>query len=113
MEAIKSFAITFLGIAAITITSCNNKVKAVISANKTEVAVNEVVKFANTSTNADAYEWGFGDDNYSSEKSPSHSWASAGTYAVKMTACKKQGHGPARHFGGNPCKEDSISIKVN
>ncbi len=112
MKAFKNFAIALLGGAAITIISCNNKVKAVISANKTEVAVNEVVNFTNT-TNADAYEWGFGDDNYSSEKSPSHSYALPGAYTVKMTACKKPGHGPARHFGGNPCKADSISIKVN
>jgi chitodextrinase len=113
MKALKIFAIILIGIITMTITSCGSEPKPVISADKTEVSVNETVKFTNASTNADAYEWDFGDETYSSEQSPSHSWNSVGTYTIKMTACKKQGHVPQRHFGGNPCKDPTIYIKVN
>lgn len=110
MKTIKIFAIVLIGAFACITTSCKKQVEAFISADKTEVAVNETVKFTNTSTNAGTYEWDFGDSKTSTEQSPSHSWSTAGTYIVKMTACPKQGHGPQKH---DKCDEANISIKVN
>jgi PKD repeat protein len=113
MKTIKIFAITLLMGIVMAATSCKKEAEAFISADKTEVAVNETVKFTNTSNNAGTYEWDFGDGKTSTEQSPSHSWSSAGTYLVKMTACPNTSHGPQQHFGGNKCDEASISIKVN
>lgn len=113
MKLIRILANVLLIISTIATTSCRKKAEAIISADKTEVAVNETVKFSNTSSNAGTYEWDFADSKMSAEQSPSHSWASAGTYLVKMTACPNASHGPQQHFGGNKCDEASISIKVN
>lgn len=38
--------------------------------------------FTDLSTSADSWSWDFGDGNMSNEQSPSHSYASAGTYTV-------------------------------
>lgn len=113
MKTIKIFAITLLGVIGITSTGCKKQVQANITADKTEVVVNETVKFTNTSSNAGTYEWTFGDGKESTESSPSHSWSSPGTYTVKMKGCPKVSHGPQQHIGGDKCDEASISIKVN
>lgn len=43
--------------------------------------------FFNFSNNADAYIWNFGDNQTSSENSPSHIYTEEGTYEIKLTAC--------------------------
>ena len=49
------------------------------------------VDFTNNSTNADSYEWDFGDTNSSSETNPSHTYAADGTYEVMLTATNECG----------------------
>jgi PKD repeat protein len=44
------------------------------------------VVFANSSTNADAYFWEFGDGLNSKEENPKHTYNSEGTFSVKLTA---------------------------
>lgn len=44
------------------------------------------VRFQNTSVSASSYAWNFGDSNTSSVASPTHTYASAGTYVVRMIA---------------------------
>ncbi|MBD1583088.1 S8 family serine peptidase [Pseudoalteromonas sp. S16_S37] len=44
------------------------------------------VKFTNSSTDARSYSWQFGDGASSSDMSPSHTYAAAGTYQVTLTA---------------------------
>ena len=44
------------------------------------------VQFMNDSENADVHHWDFGDGNFSSEESPTHSYASSGYYTVVYTA---------------------------
>jgi len=50
------------------------------------------VTFTNTSTNAKAYSWNFGDDTpVSTDLSPSHTYTRAGTYTVVLTATSASG----------------------
>ena len=44
------------------------------------------VHFINNSLNADSHYWDFGDGNFSSEESPTHTYANAGYYSVVYTA---------------------------
>lgn len=44
------------------------------------------VEFENTSSNANAYHWDFGDDNESNAANPTHTYAEDGTYTVVLTA---------------------------
>ena len=45
-----------------------------------------VVNFSNTSTNADSYNWDFGNGEMSTAISPSHNFGTDGTYTVTLTA---------------------------
>ncbi|GAA4269340.1 PKD domain-containing protein [Hyunsoonleella aestuarii] len=47
--------------------------------------------FANSSTGAVSYEWDFGDGNTSTEESPTHVYAVADIYTVKLTATNESG----------------------
>jgi len=47
-----------------------------------------IITFANTSTNADAFAWDFGDGETSDQKNPTHQYSAEGTYVVKLTANK-------------------------
>ncbi len=44
------------------------------------------VEFTDHSTDADAWQWDFGDGNYSSDQHPSHKYNQPGTYTVTLTA---------------------------
>lgn len=44
------------------------------------------VEFTNSTTNATDYSWDFGDGNNSTETSPIHTYATAGTYTVTLSA---------------------------
>jgi PKD repeat protein len=59
------------------------------------------VTFTNTSTNATAYSWDFGDSNTSTDKDPVHTYASRGTYDVKLTV-----------VNGALADEQSMTIEV-
>lgn len=53
------------------------------------------VNFSNTSTNADRYEWNFGDpasgaNNISTQTNPTHTFSDTGTYTVVLRAFKKR-----------------------
>jgi PKD repeat protein len=58
------------------------------------------VTFTNTSVNSTSYDWDFGDGLNSSEESPLHEYADAGTYVVILTA-------------SGPCGTSTKSITVN
>lgn len=59
------------------------------------------VTFNNTSTNANAYTWNFGDGNTSNDVNPTHTYANAGTYTVTLNAISS--------FG---CANDSFQANV-
>ena len=96
--------IYLLAAVLITLSSCQKKPVASISADKTEVAEDESVMFTNTTTNGVTYNWDFGDGTSSTIKEPVKSWSTAGTYTVTMTASSKN---------GKKTDEATISIKVN
>ena len=50
-----------------------------------------MVTFTNVSLNADTYSWDFGDEESSTEMSPSHTYAADGTYDVTLTATNSGG----------------------
>ena len=50
-----------------------------------------IVTFTNASLDADTYSWDFGDDESSTEMSPSHTYAADGTYDVTLTATNSGG----------------------
>lgn len=56
------------------------------SANFTWATDSATVTFANTSTNAQAYLWDFGDGNTSTEFNPVHTYSAPGNYTVTLTA---------------------------
>ena len=49
------------------------------------------VDFEDNSSNATSWTWNFGDGSTSSSKNPSHTYASKGTYTVKLTAKNSAG----------------------
>jgi PKD repeat protein len=51
----------------------------------------DTIFFHNTSTNANAYEWDFGDGNTSTEKNPWHIFDSTGNYTVTLISENENG----------------------
>lgn len=76
---------------AVLFTSCEKEPKASFTASKTEVDIDEVVTFTNTTVDGETYSWNFGDGNTSTLVSPTHKYAAAGTYTVTLKAESKNG----------------------
>ncbi len=49
------------------------------------------VTFVNLSSGADSYLWEFGDGTVSTASAPTHTYAAAGTYKVRLTAESNEG----------------------
>lgn len=60
--------------------------KASFTVSKHFPKIGESVKFTNTSTDSESFEWDFGDGQTSSEKSPEHIYNSKGKYNVTLKA---------------------------
>ena len=50
-----------------------------------------VITFTNLSIDADFYHWDFGDNNFSTAESPSHTYQISGTFSVTLTAKNEAG----------------------
>ena len=84
MKTLKTLAALFL--AAVTISSCTKEPGASFTVSSKLVSTNETVKFTNTSTDADHYQWEFGDGLTSTEINPTHAYTQEGTFTIKLTA---------------------------
>jgi PKD repeat protein len=84
MKTLKVIVTVFL--AAIAISSCTKEPSASFTVSSKLVSTNENVKFTNTSTDADHYQWEFGDGLTSSDANPTHAYSKEGTFTVKLTA---------------------------
>ncbi|WP_027002862.1 PKD domain-containing protein [Hugenholtzia roseola] len=51
----------------------------------------QAVIFTNLSTDAETYEWTFGDGGTSTDRNPSHTYATAGSFTIKLVAKGKGG----------------------
>lgn len=71
---------------------------------KTSAKVNEVITFSNNSTEAISYVWDFGDGKSSTSNNPSHSYLTAGTFNIELTATGE---------GGTHAVSNSIVISYN
>lgn len=73
--------------------------------------------FTNTSTNATTYSWNFGDLNTSNLQNPTHTYSSAGTYVVELTAtnaCFSQMTSQSLTVSGTTSiTENTETVKVN
>ena len=98
---------TFLTLAvtvtALWISGCK-KPSASFTASKSEATVGEVVTFTNTSSDAGAYIWDFGDGGTSTKMNPTHVYELAGDYTVTLTSSKTNGK--------KPSDAPSLTIKV-
>ncbi|MGF1533464.1 MAG: PKD domain-containing protein [Bernardetiaceae bacterium] len=63
----------------------------------------ESVQFTSTTTNADTFAWDFGDGQNSSTANPTHTYANAGTYTVRLTV---------RGSGGEATAEQSLTVRA-
>lgn len=93
--------VLYLLLNVLLLSGCTKQPAAEFTADKTEVYTNETITFTNTSTDAENYEWDFGDGNFSTEISPTHSYSKPGIYTVTLTAYSK-----------NEKKEDNYSITI-
>ena len=80
----RAFLILGLGMAFFLL-SCSEDEATKPVASFTSEVTDLVVDFTNTSTDATAYLWDFGDDSTSTEKSPSYTYADFGTFSVTLT----------------------------
>ncbi len=66
-------------------------------ATSTSKTSGKTIIISNTSVAATSYEWDFGDGNSSTEKDPSHTYATTGIYTVSLTASNTGGSHSVSH----------------
>jgi hypothetical protein len=71
--------------------SCESSPEAAFSVDNIEPEVGQEVIFTNSSSNADRFEWDFGDNTWTDEPNPIHVYTGTGTYQVMLTAFSKSG----------------------
>ncbi|HHU35247.1 MAG TPA: PKD domain-containing protein [Bacteroidetes bacterium] len=72
--------------------SCQKLPDSSFSVSTTTVDADEFVYFYNYSTNADRFEWDFGDGYLSNDYEPFHAYSTPGNYIVTLTAVSKKGY---------------------
>ncbi|NBC83581.1 MAG: PKD domain-containing protein [Bacteroidetes bacterium] len=82
----KKVYIPIIVVLAVLLAGCETRPYADFYADAYVVGVNDRVNFTNVSSNADYYEWDFGDGTYSNRYKVSHSYAEPGIYRVELRA---------------------------
>lgn len=94
LTLMKKLALSGILIAVMIITGCGDSEDPLSApeASFTHVISGKEVVFTNTSVGDEVtYAWDFGDDETSTEESPSHTYAANGTYVVKLVATNDAG----------------------
>jgi hypothetical protein len=73
------------------IISCESSPEAAFYVDNAEPEVGQEVLFTNSSSNAERFEWDFGDNTWTDEPNPAHVYTGTGTYQVTLTAFSKSG----------------------
>ena len=88
----RTLLFSFLIIGILSINGCKKDPPvAQFSTDKTTYKEGQTITFVNQSTNAETYLWAFGDGKTSTNGSPTHSYASAGDFTVKLTVSNSAG----------------------
>ena len=88
----KLFRYVTLILMTVTVVSCDDdevtppQANAGFTVNKSTAKIGEEILFTNTSENATAFKWSFGDGTTSKEVSPKKTYGSSGTYVVTLLA---------------------------
>ncbi|MEZ4943319.1 MAG: peptidylprolyl isomerase [Saprospiraceae bacterium] len=82
------FPILLLGGVALALASCVVKPQASFTMPVQKAVAPAKITFTNNSTNAESYEWDFGDGGKSTEASPTHRYMHSGNYTVVLKAQK-------------------------
>lgn len=84
-------AILFILPMALALVSCQKEPVASCRISPDPAFAGEQVIFENLSTNAESFEWNFGDGSSSTDYNPTHIYAASGTYSVSLTAVGRNG----------------------
>lgn len=82
--------------------------KASFSVSEDEPYKGSPVTFSNTSSDAERYEWNFGDGSVSTEESPTHTYSEYGSFSASLTAY----NGTAYHKTAKLIKVTSKTIEL-
>jgi PKD repeat protein len=82
----------YLLLVPILLISCEKRPDAYFSATPGDPVVGETVFFSNNSSNAESFEWDFGDGYISEDVNPTHEYMASGSYEVILTAYSRNGN---------------------
>lgn len=92
MKTINIFRFILFGLCFLLASCMEEDPYADFSVSTTQIEPGESVTFTNKSTNADHYEWFFGDGGSSTEANPTHTYSEMGAYLVTLVAYSKSGN---------------------
>ena len=78
--------ILIMAIIPLLFTGCEREPYADFTLSQSTVEIDEIIYFTNLSSDAEYYEWDFGDGTISSRTNPSHQYSAEGMYNVSLTA---------------------------
>jgi PKD repeat protein len=91
MKKLSFLFLLISGIVIIGMTSCQKEPTASFTTNKDSIGARDTIRFSNTSSEGDHYEWNFGDGQTSTDKEPNHIYTTAGKYTITLKAISKNG----------------------
>jgi cyclophilin family peptidyl-prolyl cis-trans isomerase len=90
MKAMQTLAKSVFGLCVLVLVGCARPMATFSVTDQEDLRAPARVSFNNTSSNAEYYEWDFGDGTVSQASNPEHLFAEAGTYLVSLKAYKNE-----------------------
>jgi PKD repeat protein len=87
----KPIYVVLLTVAVLTMQGCYPEPVANFDFSYTDNTAPALVSFSNYSTDAEEYQWNFGDGNTSTSHSPTHTYEEGGTFTISLTATGRGG----------------------